>query len=91
MFLLMQIKPKSQYYKSIHVSYPNEQDRRNAEKKGVSLGGDIMIHGLPNGQGYLGAAHRAMDWTDGCIAVTDSEIDEIWRLVADGTPIEIRP
>lgn len=50
-----------------------------------------MIHGLPNGYGALGASHRLHDRTNGCIAVTDSEIDEIWELVPDGTPIEIRP
>ncbi len=83
--------PKSQFYKSIHISYPNEQDRRQAQQKGHSPGGDIMIHGLPNGYGAVGAAHRLRDWTDGCIAVTDAEIDEIWKLVPDGTPIEIRP
>ena len=82
---------KSRFYKSIHVSYPKEQDQQKAAKDGTSAGGDIMIHGLPNGFGWLGAAHRGMDWTDGCIAVTDAEIDEIWDLVADGTPIEIRP
>jgi murein L,D-transpeptidase YafK len=90
-YVLDRRNPKSQYYKSIHVSYPNEQDRRNAGKRGVHPGGDIMIHGLPSGQGFWGAAHRAVDWTDGCVAVTDSEMDEIWRLVADGTPIEIKP
>jgi murein L,D-transpeptidase YafK len=82
---------KSRFDKSIHVSYPNEHDRQRATKKRASPGGDIMIHGLPNGLGSLGAAHRAMDWTDGCIAVTDAEIDEIWDLAPDGTPIEIRP
>ncbi|MBI3646621.1 MAG: L,D-transpeptidase family protein [Acidobacteriales bacterium] len=82
---------KSRFYKSIHISYPNDHDRQKAAKHGDAPGGDIMIHGLPNGFGWLGAAHRAMDWTDGCIAVTDAEIDEIWELVPDGTPIEIRP
>ena len=90
-YVLDRRNPKSKFYKSIHVSYPNEQDRRNAEKKGASPGGDIMIHGLQNGFGYVGAAHRAIDWTDGCIAVTDSEMDEIWKLVEDGTPIEVKP
>lgn len=70
-YVLDRRNPKSQFCKSIHISYPNEQDRRKAEEKGRSPGGDIMIHGLPNGMGALGAAHRAMDWTDGCIAVTD--------------------
>jgi len=81
----------SQFYKSIHISYPSERDRTDARKKGVSPGGDVFVHGLPNGYGAVGAAHRLKDWTDGCIAVTDEEIDEIWRSVPDGTPIEIRP
>jgi murein L,D-transpeptidase YafK len=90
-YVLDRRNPKSQFYKSIHISYPNETDRRRAEERGVAPGGDIMIHGLPNGYGALGASHRLHDWTDGCIAVTDSEIDEIWKLVPDGTPIEIQP
>jgi murein L,D-transpeptidase YafK len=81
----------SQFYKSIHISYPSERDRAAARRSAVSPGGDVFIHGLPNGYGSIGAAHRLKDWTDGCIAVTDEEIDEIWRLVPDGTPIEIRP
>ena len=81
----------SQFYKSIHISYPNERDRAAARKKRVSAGGDVFVHGLPNGYGAVGAAHRLKDWTDGCVAVTDEEIDEIWRAVPDGTPIEIRP
>ena len=90
-YILDRRNAKSRYYKSIHVSYPNEEDKRQAAKSGVSPGGDIMIHGLPNGFGWLGATHRARDWTDGCIAVTDREMDEIWEMVADGTPIEIKP
>jgi murein L,D-transpeptidase YafK len=81
----------SQFYKSIHISYPNLQDRASARQRGVSPGGDVFIHGLPNGYGFLGSSHRLKDWTDGCIAVTDQEMDEIWKVVADGTPIEIRP
>ena len=57
----------------------------------MAPGGDIMIHGLRDGSGALGTAHRLRDWTEGCIALTDSEVDEIWASVADGTPIEIRP
>ncbi len=90
-YLLDRRNPKSRFYKSIHVSYPNDQDKKRASERGVSPGGDIMVHGLPNGFGWLGATHRNMDWTDGCIAVTNAEMDEIWELVADGTPIEIRP
>jgi murein L,D-transpeptidase YafK len=80
----------SQFYKSIHISYPNLRDRAVARQKGVSPGGNVFIHGLPNGYGAIGAAHRLRDWTDGCIAVTDEEMDEIWSAVSDGTPIEIR-
>jgi murein L,D-transpeptidase YafK len=81
----------SQFYKSIHISYPSAHDNAIAHKNGVSPGGDIFVHGLPNGFGLIGAAHRLKDWTDGCIAVTNEEIDEIWKVVPDGTQIEIRP
>lgn len=81
----------SQFHKSIHISYPNARDRAVARRNGVSPGGDVFVHGLPNGYGWIGTGHRARDWTDGCIAVTDDEIDEIWLAVPDGTPIEIRP
>ena len=81
----------SQFYKSIHISYPTAQQRASARKQGFSPGGDVFVHGLPNGYGFVGASHRLKDWTDGCIAVTNEELDEIWRAVPDGTPIEIRP
>lgn len=81
----------SLYYRSLHISYPTPAQRRDARRRGVDPGGDIMIHGLPNGQGKLGKAHRLYDWTEGCIALTNEEIDEIWAAVKDGTPIEIRP
>ena len=81
----------SQFYKSIHISYPSQQDKAHAAAAHVSPGGDVFIHGLPNGYGAIGAAHRLRDWTDGCIAVTDGEMDEIWSLVRNGTTIEIKP
>jgi murein L,D-transpeptidase YafK len=81
----------SKFYKAIHLSYPSARDRAAAREQGASPGGDVFLHGLPNGFGYLGAAHRLKDWTDGCIAVTNAEIDEIWGAVPDGTPIEIQP
>jgi len=81
----------SQFHKSIHISYPNARDRAAARAKGVSPGGDVFVHGLPNGYAWVGASHRVKDWTDGCIAVTDEEIEEIWKAVAEGTPIEVRP
>ena len=81
----------SAYHRSLRVSYPNAADRVRSRRQGLDPGGDIMIHGLPNGQGFVGPAHRLFDWTDGCIAVTDPEIEEIWHLVPDGTPIQINP
>lgn len=81
----------SQFHRALHVSYPNADDRKRATRAHCFPGGDIMIHGLPNGYGRIGAAHRLKDWTDGCIAVTDAEIEEIWKLVPNGTPVEIRP
>lgn len=82
---------KSLYHLSLHISYPNEQDRAQARKRGVNPGGDIMIHGLPDQYAYLGALHRQHDWTEGCIAVTNAEIEEIWKLVPIGTSVEIKP
>jgi murein L,D-transpeptidase YafK len=82
---------QSQFYKSIHISYPNAQDRARARQLGVAPGGDIFLHGLGKKYGWVGSAHALHDWTNGCIAVTNQEIDEIWKLVNDGTPIEIRP
>lgn len=78
--------PKSKYHLALHVSYPNAVDVERARASGDDPGGDIMIHGLKPG-----AAHPESDWTQGCIAVTDAEMDEIWELVADGTPVEIHP
>ncbi len=79
--------PQSSYHLSLRINYPNANDRRFAAQYGRSAGGDIFIHGQPNGAG------RRMrgDWTDGCIALSNAEIEELWRLVPDGTPIEIRP
>ncbi len=80
---------KSKFYRSIHVSYPNAADKARAKSRGVSPGGDIMIHGQKNGFGHLAAVNQQRDWTDGCIAVTDHEMDEIMDVVALGIPIEI--
>jgi murein L,D-transpeptidase YafK len=81
----------SKYHLAIHISYPNEKDKLNAEKLGVSPGGDIMIHGLPNKLKFPEDSYANTDWTDGCIAVSNDEIEEIWELVEDGTPIAIYP
>jgi murein L,D-transpeptidase YafK len=84
-------KSDSDYHLALHISYPEQRDIDRAAAQGVSAGSDIMIHGLPNGRGWIGAYHRRSDWTAGCIAVTDQEIEEIFRAVPDGTRIEIRP
>lgn len=83
--------PHSRFHRALRVSYPNAADVAQARERGVSPGGDIMIHGIRNGLGWIGPLHRFVDWTDGCVAVTDGEMDEIWRAVADGTPVEIVP
>jgi len=83
--------PHSHYFLSIHISYPNARDRARAIDAGVSPGGDIMIHGLPNGWGWLSFVFKGWDWTDGCIAVSNTEMQEIWNSVATGTPVEILP
>jgi len=82
---------ESAYYKSIHISYPNEFDISSALERGVAPGGAIMIHGQKNGFGKLARLTQRTNWTKGCIAVTDQEMDEIWAAVDSGTPIEIRP
>lgn len=81
----------SAFHRSLHISYPTPAEVRSARRRGVPPGGDIMIHGLPNGMGAIGRLHLADDWTEGCIAVTNEEIEEIWRVVPDGTEIEITP
>ncbi|MCK0168167.1 L,D-transpeptidase family protein [Jannaschia sp. S6380] len=83
--------PGSRFHLSLHISYPNAADRARAAAAGEDPGGDIMIHGFPNGWGLLAwPLHLMGDWTDGCIAVSDAQMREIWSLVPDGTPIEIR-
>ena len=83
--------PNSRFYRSLHISYPSAQDIARAKRMRVKPGGMIMIHGLGKEFGAIGAMHRLHDWTQGCIAVTNEEIGEIWDLVADGTPIDLRP
>jgi len=83
--------PNSQYHLSLRISYPDAAHRQRAEALGVDPGGNIMIHGLPNGRGSVGAYHRTADWTNGCVALTDEEIEEIWSSVPIGTPVHIKP
>lgn len=84
-------KRDSAYHRALHISYPRPQDVAFAARQKRSAGGNIMIHGLPNGMGSLGPLHRLRDWTAGCIAVTNQEIEELWQTIPDGAPIEIRP
>jgi len=81
--------PNSVAHLSLHISYPNKQDVANAKARNVDPGGNIMIHGLLNGWGFLGKLHLLRDWTQGCIAVTDAEMREIWSKVPNGTPVRI--
>jgi murein L,D-transpeptidase YafK len=90
-YILDRRNPKSKYFKSIHISYPNQQDRQQAAQRGVDPGGEIAIHGLPTYSKEEAWDYIERDWTDGCIAVTNDEMQEIWDLVEDHTPIEIIP
>jgi L,D-peptidoglycan transpeptidase YkuD (ErfK/YbiS/YcfS/YnhG family) len=81
----------SGYHLSLHISYPNEKDKMRAKEIGVSPGGDIMIHGIKNGFSLVGASHAEVDWTKGCIAVSNQEMEEIYKFVPNGTTVEIRP
>lgn len=83
--------PQSKYHMALHISYPDATHLQRANALGVAAGGDIMIHGLPPQYASMGAAHSKYNWTEGCIAVTDSEIEEIFRAVPDGSPILIKP
>lgn len=81
----------SDFYRAIHISYPNNMDIEKARSKGVDPGGSIMIHGMPNNLGWPESLVQSFNWTNGCIAVTNSEMDEIWSAIDEGTPIEIQP
>jgi len=83
--------PNSDYFLSIGISYPNPKDRHEAAKLGVSPGGAIMIHGQPNTPTRSEAYYRTQDWTNGCIAVSNSDMIDIWLMTGENTPIEIRP
>ena len=83
--------PNSDFFLSIHISYPDRKDRREAGELGVDPGGAIMIHGQPNDPTRSEAYYRTQDWTNGCIAVSNSDMIDIWLMTGDNTPIEIRP
>ena len=90
-YLLDARNPNSEFFLSIHVSYPNHADRREAAAQGVDPGGAIMIHGQPNEPTRSEAYYRTQDWTNGCIAVSNSDMIDIWLMTGENTPIEIRP
>ena len=90
-YLLDLRNPNSDYFLSIHVSYPSADDRREAQQNGVDPGGAIMIHGQPNEPTRSETYYKTQDWTNGCIAVSNSDMIDIWLMTGDNTPIEIRP
>jgi len=90
-YILDRRNPNSEFFLSIHVSYPDPADRREAANLGVSPGGAIMIHGQPNVPTRSEAYYRTQDWTNGCIAVSNSDMIDIWLMTGENTPIEIRP
>jgi murein L,D-transpeptidase YafK len=90
-YLLDARNPDSEYFLSIRVSYPDTRDRAEARKMGVDPGGAIMIHGQPNDPTRSEAYYRTQDWTNGCIAVSNSDMIDIWLMTTENTPIEIRP
>lgn len=90
-YIINDKNPQSGYHKNLGISYPNDDDIEQAERLGKPPGGDVKIHGLRNRFWFIGKFHRWFDWTLGCIAVTDKEIDELYNAVQVGTPIEIYP
>jgi murein L,D-transpeptidase YafK len=82
---------RSAFHLSLYITFPDHAACSRGAERGVSPGGDVMIHGLRNGYGWLGPLHRLRDWTTGCIAVTNLEIEEIWNAVPEGTEVEIVP
>ena len=90
-YLLDIRNPNSDYFLSIHVSYPSAADRREANQDGVTPGGAIMIHGQPNLPSHSETYYRTQDWTNGCIALSNSDMIDMWLMTGNNTPIEIRP
>jgi murein L,D-transpeptidase YafK len=90
-YLIDHRNPHSQFYRSLHINYPNANDKQRAKHEGVNPGGQIFIHGSPNGLAVKASWNSGEDWTLGCIAVSNQAMDELWQLVKNGTPIEILP
>lgn len=89
-YVISERREGSGFYRALKVSYPNAEDERRARQLRVPAGDHIMVHGIKNGLGWLGRLHRLIDWTDGCIAVTNEEMRDIWNATPRGVPIEIR-
>jgi murein L,D-transpeptidase YafK len=90
-YLLTRRNARSDFFLSIQVSYPNDSDAKRARRNGWDPGGSIMIHGLPNDPRHSPDYYATNDWTDGCIAVTNADMVEIWMMTGDNIPIEIQP
>lgn len=89
-YSIIEHKKNSNFYRALRISYPNAADRARAQKMGCNPGGNIMIHGLENGFGWVGRTHRTIDWTNGCIAITNKEMKILYDMVKDGTTVEIK-
>ena len=90
-YIIDEKKASTKFHKALHISYPNPEDKARALKLGKSPGGDIEIHGLPTALAWVASAQHVVDWTAGCIALSNTEIDELWKMVSVGTPVEIDP
>ena len=90
-YMLDARNPNSEYFLSIHISYPSDQDRAESRAKGIDPGGQIMIHGQPNAPTFSQAYYAREDWTNGCIAVSNSDMIDIWLMTPNRVPIEIVP
>jgi murein L,D-transpeptidase YafK len=90
-YIIDEMKTSSKFHKALHLSYPNADDRARALKLGKSPGGDIEIHGLPTAFAWVGTTQHMVDWSAGCIALSNDEIDEVWKMVSIGTLVEINP
>jgi murein L,D-transpeptidase YafK len=91
LYFLTYKNSNSAFYRSIHISYPNAEDQENARSLGVDPGGDIMIHGQANGWEWAGFLTQLVNWTDGCVALSNGNMDLVWNAIEPGTPIEILP
>ena len=90
-YKLSERNPASDFFLSIRISYPNGEDESRARRRGQSPGGQIMIHGQPNDPKYSSEYYRSSDWTNGCIAVSNSDMVDLWLMTEPGTPIQILP